>query len=445
MANIYVRSTDGNNADNGSTWALAKADLTGATAADSAGDIIYVSQSHAESTAGAITISLAGTTTSPSQIVGVSDAAEPPTTLSTSPTVTTSNGHINLYGSCLIKGITFRAGSGQTGSTTYGFLIAGSGSNNNMRFEDSSLEILTTGTGAALIQLGDETRTDAARFMLKNCTVKLGGTAQRIKISGDLEWRGGSFIAGAANPTSVFQAGLRGIGKFLVEGVDFSNLGTSFNLIQQTSGGNAFVARFTNCTLPTGWTGSLWSGTPGAPGQRGEIYNSVIGSAKLRCWVQGFAGTVRDETTVVRTGGASDDGTAISLKMTTTADAEYPTIAWEGVPITTYVNSTSSTTVSVEIVHDSQGAGTGGAFRNDQIGLKVTYPGGVVETIKSDPLATATDITTSTETWTTTGLSSPVKQKLSATFTPARKGEVTVIPVIYAASKTVYICPKLGG
>ena len=59
MATIYVRSTDGNNADNGSTWALAKATIAGAAAIDAAGDTVFVSDAHAESTAGAVTLTFA--------------------------------------------------------------------------------------------------------------------------------------------------------------------------------------------------------------------------------------------------------------------------------------------------------------------------------------------------------------------------------------------------
>ncbi len=48
MANIYVRSTDGNDADSGATWALAKATLGGALAIATSADTIWVSQNHAE-------------------------------------------------------------------------------------------------------------------------------------------------------------------------------------------------------------------------------------------------------------------------------------------------------------------------------------------------------------------------------------------------------------
>jgi hypothetical protein len=57
MANLYVRSTDGNNSDNGTTWALAKATVAGVAAIDAAGDTIYLSQDHNETTASSVSLS----------------------------------------------------------------------------------------------------------------------------------------------------------------------------------------------------------------------------------------------------------------------------------------------------------------------------------------------------------------------------------------------------
>ena len=48
MSNIYVKSTTGNNVNNGSSWALAKLNLSSGLAISSPGDNIYVSQSHNE-------------------------------------------------------------------------------------------------------------------------------------------------------------------------------------------------------------------------------------------------------------------------------------------------------------------------------------------------------------------------------------------------------------
>ena len=51
--------------------------------------------------------------------------------------------------------------------------------------------------------------------------------------------------------------------------------------------------------------------------------------------------------------------------------------------------------------------------------------------------------TTSTETWTTTGLTTPVKQQLSVTIIPAEKGPIYCKVHLAKASTTVYVCPKV--
>src|SRR5574340_915503 len=91
MANIYVRSTDGSNTDNGTTWELAKLDLSGAAAIDAAGDNVYLSQVHAESTATAVSLYFAGTVGNPTKIVCVNDGAAPPTAVAITATVTVNS------------------------------------------------------------------------------------------------------------------------------------------------------------------------------------------------------------------------------------------------------------------------------------------------------------------------------------------------------------------
>jgi hypothetical protein len=100
MSNIYVRSTDGNNADSGATWALAKATLAGAAAIAVAGDVIYFSQVHAESTASPIGVAGGGSVLLPTKWICANDAAEPPTAVATTATITTTSGNgITLFNS----------------------------------------------------------------------------------------------------------------------------------------------------------------------------------------------------------------------------------------------------------------------------------------------------------------------------------------------------------
>ena len=71
MAELFLRSTDGTDSDDGSTWALAKGTLTGAFAAASAGDTIYVSDNHAESQSAEMTLTSPGTNAAPVKVLCV--------------------------------------------------------------------------------------------------------------------------------------------------------------------------------------------------------------------------------------------------------------------------------------------------------------------------------------------------------------------------------------
>jgi hypothetical protein len=113
-------------------------------------------------------------------------------------------------------------------------------------------------------------------------------------------------------------------------------------------------------------------------------------------------------------------------------------------------------TVTVEFVHDTnvaagQGAGTSFAFRDDEIWLEVEYLGAsgsplgtIIRDVKATPLTTAADQTSSSVGWTTTGMTTPVKQKLvSASFTPQQKGYIQCRVYVAKASKTIYVDPKI--
>ena len=111
----------------------------------------------------------------------------------------------------------------------------------------------------------------------------------------------------------------------------------------------------------------------------------------------------------------------------------------------------SALTVTAEIVHDSQGAGTSSAFLDSEIWLEVQYlgtSGYPLALFGSDApagvLTAAADQASSSETWTTTGLATPVKQKLEATITPQVKGFIHARIVMAVASKVAYICPKIA-
>lgn len=442
MPDYYVRSTDGNNADSGATWALAKADLHGPTWA--AGDRIFVSDNHAQSTAGAVIITTNGAVASPTQILGVDDAAEPPTSLSTAPSVTTTGAFsITVSGACYVEGLNFFVGTGGSGNQT---LFMGSSVNGiTQRYRNCSFQIVATDSDCQ-VRVGAVGSNQASVVEWHNCHVSFSQASQGVFFAdGSLIWSGGSVLGGSTAITALFNCILGDFAGVLAKDLDLSNCSTTMNIFSSSTRFRRAVIR--NCRLPASWSGSL--GTVNTPSARYEMYNCDSTDTNYRLWIEDYYGSIRSETVIVRTGGASDGTTPLAWKMVTGADVEFPANRLNSPEIVIWNDTVgSAVTVTVHIIHDAQGAGSGGRLQNDEVAIDVSYlgtsgyPQGSNISDAKVLLASAANQTDSTETWTTTGLSSPVKQQLEVTFTPQEAGFLHIHVVGLAASKTIYICPK---
>jgi hypothetical protein len=183
------------------------------------------------------------------------------------------------------------------------------------------------------------------------------------------------------------------------------------------------------------------------------MYNCDSSDTNYRLWIAQQFGVITSDTAIYNDAGA-DDGSAqgFSWKMVSTADAEFPHQVLTSDEIVKWNETTTGTlTATVEIVHDSQGSGTNGALRDDEIWLEVMCmdPGGTpIGKWQSDMCANlnlnsnAADQASSSATW--TGDSSGWDtQKLSVSFTPKEKGYVHARVHLAKASATVYVDPLL--
>lgn len=436
MTALYAQSTDGSDSDGGTTWALAKATLTGVAAIDAAGDTTYVSQVHAESTAGAVTLAFAGTPSNPSKVICGNNAAEPPTALATTATVTaTGSNTITLTGCLYAYGIQFISG---------GAISFGSASAYTQRYENCAFRTTNSGSGGFISQLGGGATSEV---VMRNCTLKFAGASNYINTT--VRWRivGGSVESGTSTPTTLFRFGTSGkSGNLEVDSFDFSNFASTLVLFDGTNLTCSTNATFRNCKMPASWSGSLYTGTLAGPGVRLSMYNCDSASTNYRLWIETYAGSIKSETTIVRTGGASDGTTGLSWKMASSANCSYPLIPLISDELATVWNDTtgSSVTITMHILHDSLTNLTDGEvwLEAQELGTSGSTLGVVTTDAKADVLATAANQTTSSETWTTTGLTNPNKQQLSVTFTPQNKGPILLKVVLAKASKTIYVCPE---
>jgi hypothetical protein len=110
---IYTRSSDGDDADDGSTWALANATLAGSIADWTTSDIICIEDNHNETQATTMTLTPTGDTSAiPVPIYSVSDADDSYSIGSSCQvSVTGASSNISLAGNYSIAGVFFCSGN----------------------------------------------------------------------------------------------------------------------------------------------------------------------------------------------------------------------------------------------------------------------------------------------------------------------------------------------
>lgn len=434
MAAIYVRSTTGSNANSGATWALAKATLAGALAIAVAGDVIYVSQAHAESNAANVTNNWAGTRASPVQVICGNDAAQPPTALATSATATIStvNNWQNNGAALYVRGVTFVCSNSGGGSISFA-----DNANDWARFESCGVSLLGSASPASGIFAGF-TATSRTEFV--NTSFKFLNAAHGIEVSGLVYINGGGAIVGTSTPTAFLRGYASSVPRgVLIENFDFSGFGNAMNVTAPPPQGCRVTLR--NCKMPGGWSGTVVSGGWTNPG-RVEMYGCGTGNNFNKIWIDDYSGTIKDEATLIKSGGSQDtSGLGYSLQMVSSANVSYPFAALAGPELYVWNTTTgASKTVTVDILRDSVTN-----LKDSEFWLEVEYMADTTDTLgalgnsETVPLATAADLAASSATWTTSGMANPNKQKATVTFTPQRRGFVIIRPMLGKASTTIYV------
>ena len=419
MANRYVYHS-GSNTSPYDTWAKAATTLTTALTGSAAGDIFYVAHDHVQSTAGAVTLTAIGTIANPNFIYCVDRGGTvPPVSadLRTTGVITSTGANsINTAGFAYCYGLKFNAAT--SGSPTV--------SQTNWTFDSCAWTIGTTG--------GVNFRVTNVTFL--NTTIAFGSTSDQIAVNnGRFVWKNTpSAIAGAVFPTNLF-ATIAGLAGVYLQGVDLSALGSGKQIFN-TNTDNFLI----DCKLGASVT---LAATPTVLAPR---YYSIRSDSSGTNYVNGmvsYQGTLTTETTIVRTGGASDGTTPFAWKIITTANTKWPyPHHFESPPISIWNDTTgASKTITIE------GTWGGGAVpNNDEIWIEceylgdASYPRGLfANSGKADNLAAASACTSSSETWG----GSTSEFKMQVTITPQMKGPITAVVKVAKASSTFYIDPKI--
>lgn len=400
-----------------------------------AGDTIYVSNNHAESVAQTDSFTSLGTAASPVRIICASDLATPPTAVATTATVTCTGGsNIQFNGHAYSYGVSY--------SISGTLILFGGNSAASWWKIEASLINNTSANAAGKISFGslNGSNTVAQYFEFENTKFQFSSTGQGLYPNAATVWKNTpTAIAGATLPTSLIIPTTSTQGcTMIVDGCDLSAI--TANLVDVSNSNQADIY-LQNCKLNAGVT--VKTGTSQGPGAI-EVYmhNCDSGTTSYRMYEWKYDGTTQSETTLVRTGGASDGATTISWKMISGANTFFYR-GLESPKISQWQTTTGSAkTATIEFLHDSVTALTNADIYAEVEYFATTNPGTSFATNRaSDILATPAAHATSTATWTTTGMVNPNKQKLVVNFTPGMVGPVRVKVYLLKASYTVYIDP----
>lgn len=432
MANVYVRSGAGG-AGTGADWANAYTTLAAACTAKAAGDIFWVSEDHAETQASAMTITAPGTAASPNQILCVNHSGTvPPVSadLRTTATISTTGGNaITMSGFFYCYGIIFQPNSAAAAGGGSINLVGTAG--NQQRFDSCVFRCLSSAAGANI------TTGAGTALYWNNCSAKFGNIGDNITISRcRFVWTNSPTAIDAAGslPTTLF-GGASAPTFMTLEGVDLIAISgkTIF-----PSMGQPVSATIKDCKLPASITITAAQG--GGMGH-GEVLliRCDSGAVNYRTEKHNYAGDQTTETTIIRTGGATDGTQGVAFKVITTANSRWAD-PFTCIPISIWNDSTSSVTATV------YGIWGGGAVPNKEdiwidveyLGSGSTPQGSFISSGNADILATAAN-STDASTWG----GSTTAFKMAVTLTAGMKGPLTVYVRCAKASSTFYIDPKV--
>lgn len=435
MASYYVRSGAAG-AGTGADWANAYTTLAAAFSGKTAGDSFYVSEDHAESQAGALRLASPGTSAAPCLVYCVNHSGSvPPVSadLRTTATITCSaSANLDIDGFTYYYGISFVTGAG---GATGGDLRLSVLASSSLRLDSCLLCINGTNNKKMLFGTGTGGRTNF--ILLNNTPLKFGASNQGVNTqNATLRWINTLSAIQGTIPSPLFtETGNNTLGDIVVaDGVDLSASGAGNTLIGALP--SAMSITLIRCKLGA-------SVTIAAPTSRGggrvDAIQCDSGATNYRDERYWYEGTQSVETTIVRTGGATDGATPISWKLVTTANSKW-LFPFESQPIAIWNESTGSITVTI------YGIWGGGAVpNNDDIWIEAEYLGSALTPLgsfindtKADNLAAGSALASDSSAWG----GSTTAFKMTATFTPGMKGPINIVVKAAKASTTFYIDPK---
>ncbi len=393
--------------------------MNGASSWNAAGDDIYMHSSHSETWSGTINLTSNGGSTTVNRFLSVNDAETALEAGATFTRVTGGATSITMAGTAFFHGWHL---SNEVGNIQF---IVG-----RYMFEDCEF----TMGGASAILFGFNTTGLINRITeFRNCTTNFTHANSGFQIEGASFHYFGGAVTGT--PTNLFRDVNQGPGGYvIVRDVDLSTIDDNLVVAQADT---RIDYLFENCELNAAVTVSS-SATVGIGGTNVRVVNCDSAGTNYNFHSIDWAGTITSESTIVL-------NAITSRKMVTTANGQFfQPLCLDEIVIYNALTG-GALTATVEIVND------GVTLENDEVWMEVEYLGDsgspqgfLVSTRLADPVfGTPAALDASTEAWVTTGLSSPVKQRMQAVFTPELEGVIKIR--VYAArpSLTFYVDPQV--
>jgi hypothetical protein len=426
------------NGDGGGTnWAAPHARIN--TAYKSSGfsdgvDHIVFPSTHAETWAAATNLNFGGNYGNP--YFCVPHGTIPPTSVTTGATVTqTVTGELQLGAYYAATGAYFYGVSFiVTSGTSVGSIqvVYAPSDHCDLTYESCVFNLNNT-ANTSILEFGNPPA--ANNTYLKNCTLTFGAAAQTMQFDGpnsNVVFQGCTLSG--TSPTNL-ATGACGVVKF--RDMDLSGVTGALYVFSGTN--QCGYYSFENCKIYSGVT--VYSGTPngiGAP--RVRLVNCSSSGINYAYYYRTFGGTVQQDTTHYRTGGASNGTTSFAMAVTTDANAYLgaPMIVNQDDPMEIWSAFTSgSHTATIYLASNS-------TLNNQNVFAELEYLGssasplGTIVSSRAAFLATPTTLTTDGSTW---GGSPTNVYKISLTYTPAQAGTLRIFLYATIPSVTFYYDP----
>jgi len=359
------------------------------------GDTIYYSSNHSETQATAITITI-GTLAAPSYLICVDETASghiPPqaadvkTTPSGTIASTTSSGVITL------AGVLWGSGGILSPAAANCAMASANSLPHNIVLKNFSVR-----NGNAIWSIGSSGNSASSRIVWDNVNFNASNAGANIVVAAtQFNWKNTASALPGTVPTTLFGSSVVGGATVLVEGVDLSAAGSGKTLVAAQAKNSIF--KFKDCKLGASVT---IAATP--TNMASYVTTSRSDSAGVNYRSEGFyyPGNQTIETTIVRTGGASDGTTALAWNLTTNANAKWVVPVVVKTPLAVWNSTTGANrTLTVQGVMNAAALPTNADIwmEGEALTSSGSPLGSFVSNGKDSPLHSATNHTASTEAW----------------------------------------------